>query len=70
MAHQLSPRIKMLGVKLPQELFRQLEKEADFHKMPVSTYARFLLNEAMIDTELTEEDYEIIKKRIAELENK
>lgn len=70
MAHQTSLKIKILGVKVPQELYRQLEKEAEFHKMPISTYVRFLLNEAMIDVELTEEDYEIIKNRIAEIENK
>ncbi len=62
--HQTSPKIKQLALKMPQELFRQLEKEAEAHKMNVSEYIRHILNEEMMNVELTEEDYEIIAKRI------
>ena len=64
MAHQQSPKIRQLAVKLTQEAYRQLEKEAKYHRLSVAEYARFLVNEATLNTELTEEDYEIIRSRI------
>jgi hypothetical protein len=64
MAHQENPKIKMLGVKLTQELYRAIEKEAEEHKMKVSEYVRHLIVEETINTTLTEEDYELINSRI------
>ena len=64
MAHQQSPKIRQLAVKLTQEAYRQLEKEATYHRLSVAEYARFLVNEATLNTELTEEDYAIIRRRI------
>ena len=64
MAHQETPEIKMLGVKLTQSLYRAIEKEAAAHKMNVSEYVRHLIVEETINTTLTEEDYAIIKSRI------
>ena len=64
MAHQLSPHVKQLAVKLPQELYRQLEKEADERKMSITQYIRWVLSEETLNTELTKEDYEIIRARI------
>ena len=64
MAHQQSPKIRQLAVKLTQETYRQLEKEAKYHRFSVAEYARFLVNEATLNTELTEEDYEVIRHRI------
>lgn len=56
MAHQETPEIKMLGVKLTQSLYRAIEKEATAHKMNVSEYVRHLIVEETINTTLTEED--------------
>lgn len=64
MAHQENPNIKMLGVKLTQTLYRAIEKEAEAHKMKVSEYVRHLIVEETVNMTLTEEDYEIIKRRI------
>ena len=64
MAHQETPEIKMLGVKLTQSLYRAIEKEATEHKMNVSEYVRHLIVEETINTTLTEEDYAIIASRI------
>ena len=64
MAHQDSPEIKMLGVKLTQRLYRAIEKEAEVHKMKVSEYVRHLIVEETVNTTLTEEDHAIINSRI------
>jgi len=64
MAHQQSPRIRQLAVKLTQGTYRQLEKEAKFHRFTISEYVRFLINEATLNTTLTKEDNEIIHSRI------
>jgi len=64
MAHQLSPKIKQIVVKLTQEHYRQLEKEAAERKMTITQYIRWVLAEETLDTKLTREDYEIIKARI------
>lgn len=64
MAHQETPDIKMLGVKLPQTLYRAIEKEAQSHKMKVSEYVRHMIVEETVNTTLTEEDHEIIRQRI------
>ena len=64
MPHQLSPKIKQIVVKLPQEHYRQLEKEAVERKMTITQYVRWVLAEHTLNTELTQEDYEIISARI------
>ena len=64
MAHQENPEIKMLGVKLTQRLYRAIEKEAAEHKMKVSEYVRHLIVEETIHTPITEEDDEIINRRV------
>ena len=64
MAHQRSPEIKQLVIKLTQKLYRQLEKEAQARRMNISEYVRFLLGEATLKTPLTKEDYGIIANRI------
>lgn len=45
MSHQEDPKIKMLGVKLSQKLYRSVEKEAAVYGMPVSEYVRHLIGE-------------------------
>jgi len=64
MAHQLSPRVKQIVVKLTQELYRLLEKEASRRQMSVTQYVRFVLGEATLNIELTEKDYEVVNDRI------
>lgn len=64
MAHQLSPKIKQIVIKLTQEHYRQLEKEAAERKMTITQYIRWVLAEETLDTQLTQEDYELIKARI------
>jgi len=64
MPHQLSPKVKQIVVKLTQEHYRQLEKEAAERKMTITQYIRWVLAEETLDTKLTREDYEIIKARI------
>lgn len=65
MAHQENPKIRMLGVKLTQRLYRAIEKEAAEHKMKVSEYVRHLIVEETVNTPITEEDDAIINSRTA-----
>lgn len=65
--HQDTPNIRMIGVKLTQELYRKTEKRVEERKMKdVSQLVRFLIMEETLNTPLTEEDEEIIRKRKAE----
>ena len=64
--HQDNPNIRMIGVKLTQELYRKTEKRVEERKMKdVSQLVRFLVTEETINTPLTDEDREIIAQRIA-----
>jgi hypothetical protein len=63
--HQESPNIKMIGVKVTQELYRLIEKRvADRRMKDVSQLARFVLQEEAMLTNLTDEDKKIIEERI------
>ena len=62
--HQDSPNIRMVGVKLTQELYRKTEKRVEERKMKdVSQLVRFLITEETVNTPLTEEDMRIINER-------
>ena len=64
--HQDNPNIRMIGVKLTQELYRKTEKRVEERKMKdVSQLVRFLVTEETINTPLTDEDRAIIAKRVA-----
>ena len=64
--HQENPNIRMIGVKLTQELYRKTEKRVAERKMSdVSQLVRFLIMEETINTPLTEEDKRIIEERKA-----
>lgn len=64
--HQDSPNIRIIGVKLTQELFRKTEKRVEERKMKdVSQLVRFLITEETLNTPLTEEDKRIIEERKA-----
>ena len=69
--HQESPNIRLIGVKVTQELYRKTEKRVAERKMKdVSQLVRFLITEETINTPLTREDERIIRERRAEKEGK
>lgn len=53
-----------LSVQIPRELYYQLKREAREHKLDLAVYIRMILSEAVIDVELTEEDYLKIAEEI------
>lgn len=64
--HQENPNIRMIGVKLTQELYRKTEKRVEERKMKdVSQLVRFLITEETLNTPLTDEDKRIIEERKA-----
>jgi hypothetical protein len=68
---QESPKVKMIGVKVTQEVYRLIEKRvAERGMTDVSQLARFLLGEEDMLASLTTSDLAIIKKRISECESK
>ncbi len=69
--HQVNPNIRMVGVKLTQELYRKAEKRVVERKMSdVSQLVRFLITEETINTPLTDEDKRVIEGRKAKKESK
>lgn len=69
--HQDNPNIRMIGVKLTQELYRKTEKRVAERKMKdVSQLVRFLITEETINTPITDEDKRIIEQRKAKREGK
>lgn len=69
--HQENPNIRMIGVKLTQELYRKTEKRVAERKMKdVSQLVRFLITEETVNTPLTDEDKRIIEDRKAKREGK
>lgn len=69
--HQDSPNIKIVGVKMTQELFRKTEKRVEERGMSdVSQLIRFLVTEETINVPLTDEDRELIESRRAKKQNK
>jgi hypothetical protein len=68
---QESPKVKMIGVKVTQEVYRLIEKRvAERGMTDVSQLARFLLGEEAMLASLTTSDLALIKKRIADCECK
>jgi Arc/MetJ-type ribon-helix-helix transcriptional regulator len=62
--HQDSPNIKIVGVKMTQELYRKVEKRVAERQMKdVSQLVRFLVMEDLINVALTAEDKAIIAAR-------
>lgn len=69
--HQDSPNIKIVGVKMTQELFRKTEKRVEERGMSdVSQLIRFLVTEETINVPLTDEDRELIESRRVKKQNK
>ena len=64
--HQDSPNIKIVGVKMTQELFRKVEKRVKERQMAdVSQLVRFLVTEDTMNVVLTAEDKAVIASRKA-----
>lgn len=63
MASQENGRIKQLKLRVPMELFVQLEKDAALHNEPPATRARHILVDQLMNIPLTAAD----KKRVKEL---
>lgn len=64
--HQDSPNIKIVGVKMTQELFRKVEKRVAERQMAdVSQLVRFLVTEDTMNVVLTAEDKAVIASRKA-----
>lgn len=62
--HQDSPNIRIVGVKMTQELFRKTEKRVVERGMSdVSQLIRFLVMEETLNVPLTDEDRELIEAR-------
>lgn len=65
MSHQESANVRMVGVKVSQELFRRIERAAKHTgSRDVSEFVRRLFEDAVRDVELTEEDRVLIQNRI------
>ena len=62
--HQDSPNIKIVGVKMTQELYRKVEKRVAERRMSdVSQLIRFLVTEDVMNVALTAEDKAVIAAR-------
>lgn len=67
MANQESGKIKQLKLRLPMEMFRQLEIDAKKHSDKPATRARHILGDALMAIDVsTPEEQERIKRMIAE----
>ena len=67
MANQESGKIKQLKLRLPMEMYRQLEIDADSHGEKPATRARHILGDALMAIDVsTPEEQARIKQMIEE----
>lgn len=67
MANQENGKIKQLKLRIPMEMFRQLEIDAEKHGDKPATRARHILGDALMSIDVsTPEERERIKRMIAE----
>ena len=64
MSHQENGRIKHLRLRMPMELYWQLIKDAEAHNEPPAPRARHILCDALMDVQLTQQDYKKIERAI------
>ncbi len=65
MANQESGKVKQMKLRMPMEVFRQLQIDAENHGEEPSTRARHILCDALMSIDVsTPEEREIIKKMI------
>ncbi len=68
--HQESPNIKQMKLRIPMQLFYQIEKDAKAHGTTTSEWARFQLAKAEAGIKLDSADFVAIAKLVAEAERK
>ena len=68
--HQESPNIKQMKLRIPMQLFYQIEKDAKAHGTTTSEWASFQLAKAEAVIKLDSADFVAIAKLIAEAERK
>lgn len=67
MANQENGKIKQLKLRIPMEMFRQLEIDAEKHDDKPATRARHILGDALMSIDVsTPEERERIKRMVAE----
>jgi len=64
MSHQENGRTKHFRLRMPMELYWQLKKDAEAHNVPPATRARHILCDALMDVQLTQQDYKKIAQAI------
>ena len=64
MSHQENGRVKHFKLRMPMELYWQLKKDAEKHCEPPGARARHILCDALMDVDLTQEDFENINQAI------
>ena len=66
MANQESGKIKQMKLRIPMQVFRQLQIDATAHNEEPSTRARHILSDALMNIDVsTPEEREIIRQMIA-----
>lgn len=70
MSGQHDRHMHQIAVKFHHKTWRQIEKEAEEHKMTPGQYIRFVVSEEVANTPLTAEDAQLIADRIKEAEMK
>ena len=67
MANQENGKIKQLKLRIPMEMFRQLEIDAEKHGDKPATRARHILGDALMSIDVsTPEERERIKRMVTE----
>ncbi len=67
MASQESGKIKQLKLRIPMEMYRQLEIDAQRHEQKPATHARHILGDALMSIDVsTPEEQQRIKQMIEE----
>ena len=66
MANQENGEVKQLKLRVPMQVYVQLEKDAAFHREPPCTRARHILCDALMNVRLDEHDKMRLKQLIAE----
>ena len=65
MANQENGEVKQLKLRIPMELYVQLEKDAAAHNEPPSTRARHILGDQLMNVPLSAADKEHVKELVA-----
>lgn len=55
---------RILSVMIPRDLYHQLKQEAKSKKLELAVYIRMILSEAVIDTELSQDSLDKIRKEV------